>query len=111
MEYNSYVWAGASRSTLKLLDRVQEGVNVLINENRISNCIELLEHRGNVACVSLFYLFYNRRCSREIRGLVPDNHIFLRNTHTSRRAHPFMVDCPNALQGKFIFCPHCSLME
>ena len=26
-------------------------------------------------------------------SLVPDNHIFLRSTRTSRRAHPFVVDC------------------
>ena len=29
----------------------------------------------------------------KIRGLVPDNHIFLRSTHTSRRANPFLLDC------------------
>ena len=52
-----------------------------------------LEHRRNVACVSLFSRYYNGRYSREIRCLVPDNHIFLRNTHTSRRAYPFMVNC------------------
>lgn len=94
MEYNSHVWAGASKSILKLLDRVQERVKVLINDSRVSNSIDSLEHRRNVACVSLFYRYYNGRCSREIRGLVPDNHIFLRGTRTSRRAHPFVVDCP-----------------
>ena len=31
MEYNSYVWAGASKSILKLLNRVQERATVLIN--------------------------------------------------------------------------------
>ena len=29
----------------------------------------------------------------EIRGLIPDNHLFLRSTRTSREAHPFVVDC------------------
>ena len=75
MEYNSHVWAGASRSVLKLLDRVQERAKVLINDNRVSNCIDSLEHRRNVACVSLFYRYYNGRCSQEIRSLVADNHI------------------------------------
>ena len=88
---------------------------MLINDNRVSNSIDSLEHRRNVACVSLFSRYYNVRYSREIRGLIPDNHIVLRSTHTSRRAYPFVVDCAlkphNALPGKFIFCPHCSLME
>ena len=93
MEYNYYVWADASRSILKLLDRVQKRVKVLINDNRVSNSVDTLEHRRNVACVSLFYRYCNGRCSREIRALIPDNHIFLRSTRTSRRAHPFVLGC------------------
>ena len=76
-----------------LLDRVQEMAKVLINDNKISNSIDSMEHCHNVACVSLFYRYYNGRCSHEIRGLIPDNHIFLRSTRTSLRAHPFVVDC------------------
>ena len=92
---------------------------VIANDNMTkwqSNSIDSLEHRCNMACVSLFYPYYNRRFSREIRGLVPDNPIFLRSTRTPRRAYPFVVDCAvnhtmNALQGKFIFWPLGSLME
>ena len=65
---------------------------MLINDNRVSN--SSLEHRRNVAFVSLFYRYYNGRNSREIRGLKPDNHIFLRSTHTSRRSHPFLIVFP-----------------
>ena len=62
---------------------------MLINDNRVSNSIDSFKHRRNVACVSLFNRYNNGRCSRELRGLVPDNNIFLRSTRTSRRAHPF----------------------
>ena len=93
MKYNSHVWTGTSNSILKLLDRVQELVKMLINDNRVSNSIDSLEHRCNVACVSLFYRYYNRKCSRQIRSLIADNQIFLRSTRTSRRAYPFVVDC------------------
>ena len=89
MEYNSHVWVGASRSILKFLDRVQKRAKVLINDNRVSNSTDSLEHRYNVACVSLFI----GKCFHEIKGLVPDNHIFLHSTCTSCRAHPFVVDC------------------
>ena len=53
MEYNSHVWAGASKSILKLLDHIQKRANVLINGNKVSNSINSLEHLRNVACVSL----------------------------------------------------------
>ena len=114
MEYNSRVWIGASWSILKLLDRVQEGSKVLINDNSVSNSIDSLEHRRNVAYVSLFCRYYNGSCSREIRALIPDNHIFLRSTRTSCRAQPFIVDCAvnctmHYRENSF-FCPQCSLM-
>ena len=107
MEYNSHVW-GSSRSILKLLDRVQDSANVLINDNRVSNSIDSWDHRRNVARVSLFYRYYNGRCIREIRGLVPDNHIFLRSIRISRRAHPFMIDYKTAqcITGKTHFHFH-----
>ena len=92
MEYNSHVWAVASKSILKLLDRVHARLNVLINDSRVSNSFDWLEQRRNVACISLFYRYYNGRCSREIKGLIPDNYILLRSIHTSPRAYPFVVD-------------------
>ena len=81
------------RSILKLLYRVQERAKVLINDNRISNSVDSLENHRNVAYVSLFSRYYNGRYYREIKGLVPENHIFLCSTRTSRRSHPFMIDC------------------
>ena len=67
-------------------------MKVLINDNRVSNSNDSLQHRRNVACVSLFYRYYNGRFSRELRGLIRDNHIFLYSARTSCRAHLFVVD-------------------
>ena len=53
MEYNSYLWAGASKSILKLLGRVQERAKVLINDNRLSNSIDSLEHRRFIIYCSI----------------------------------------------------------
>ncbi|XP_065363465.1 uncharacterized protein LOC135956806 [Calliphora vicina] len=91
IEYNTHVWAGASKSILELLDRVQERAKVLIGDSRVSNSIDSLERRRNVGCVSLFYRYYNGMCSDEIRELVPDTRSFSRNTRSSVRAHPFVV--------------------
>ena len=79
-------------SILKLLDRIQKRAKVLINDN-----IDSLEHRSNVACISLFYRYYNGRCSREIRGLIPNNQIFSHGTRTKSTAQ--------CITGKTHFLP------
>ena len=84
MQYNSHVWAGASKSILELLDRVQERAKVLIGDSRVSNYIDFLEHRRNVGCFCLFYRYYN--------GMFPETRTFVRNTRFSSRAHPYVVD-------------------
>ena len=61
---------------------------MLIDDSSLFNAID-----RNVAFVSLFYRYRNGRFSREIKGLVPDNPIFLRSTRTSGRAHPFVFHC------------------
>ena len=94
MEYNSHVWAGAPKSILGLLDRVQERAKKLIGDSRVSNSIDSLEHRRSVGCVTLFYRYFNGFCSDEIRDLVPETRTFSRNTRASSRAHPFVVDWP-----------------
>ena len=74
MEYNSHIWAGASRCLLMT----------------ISNSIDSLERCRNMAYQ---YQYYSGRRYREVRCLISDNHIFLRSTCTSRRAHHFVVGC------------------
>ena len=66
-------------SILIALDSVHEGAKFIVNNGRVFNSIDSLEHCCNVACVSLFYRYYNRFCSSEIRGLIPENHVFLHN--------------------------------
>ena len=92
MEYNSHIWAGAPKSSLELLDRVQR--MVMIGDSSVSNPVVSLEHRRNVGCVSLFYRYFNGMCSSDIRGLIPDVRMFVRDTRLSRSSHPFVVEWP-----------------
>ena len=46
-----------------------------------------LKRRYNVGCVSLFYRYYNRYCSNEISGHMPES--------LHRLAHPYLVDWPS----------------
>ena len=94
MEYNSHIWAGAPKSSLELLDRVQRRAMVMIGDSSVSNPVVSLEHRRNVGCVSLFYRYFHGVCSSDIRGLIPDVRMFVRDTRLSRSSHPFVVEWP-----------------
>ena len=94
VEYNSHVWAGDSTAILRVLDCVQERVKVLFNYASTSNSIDLFGHRYNVVCASMFYRYCNEFCSTEIKGVLPENRVFLHNNRLSLRALLFMVDWP-----------------
>ena len=81
-------------SILRFLDRVEKRPQQLVNDGGVSDSIESLEDHCNVACISLYYRYYNGFCSSEIRFPVPENHIFLCNTRLSRSAQPYVVDWP-----------------
>ena len=67
---------------------------------RVFNSIDLLEHRCNLACVSLFYRYYSGFWPSKIRRLTPMNHVFLWNTR-QLIAH-CMTDKIRSLVGLFV---------
>ena len=91
MEYNCHIWAGASKTTLDYLDRVQNRAIKLINNAEVANTLDSLEHRRNVACITLFYRYFHGRCSLEVSELLPKIKTFGRNSRASNRAHAFHV--------------------
>ena len=58
MEYNSHLWASASKSALDFVDRIQSRALKLIGDDRVASSINSLEHRRNVSCIVLFYKYY-----------------------------------------------------
>ena len=87
-------WAGALKSILIIVGRVQERAKMLINNGRISKAIVSLKHSHNVACVLLFYCYYNGSYSNEKKELVLEYHVFKSNICLSRWLHPFLTDWP-----------------
>ena len=75
MEYNAQVWAIVSKTIIKTFDGLQQRVKLLINDTKVSICIDSLEHHCNVVCVSLFHLNFNEMYAREIKGSVSKNHM------------------------------------
>ena len=45
----------------------------VVNDGRILNSIDSLEHRWNFACVLIFYRYYRGFCSSEIKQIIPVN--------------------------------------
>ena len=69
----------------KYASRQRVGENeLLVNVGRVSNSIDSLKYRCNVACISLCYRHYNRFCLSIVGGLIPKDHVFLLNTRLSR---------------------------
>ena len=61
-----------------------------VNDGRVSNMTDSLEHRCNLTCVSLSYRYYNGFSSRQTRELIPMTFIFLSNTRLFWQAHSFL---------------------
>jgi hypothetical protein len=91
LEYNAHIWSGAPKTTLHLLDRIQKRAIKLIGDNNIAESLDSLEHRRTVSSLSVFYRYFNKRCSSELANCIPPLHEFTRNTRLARNAHQFTL--------------------
>ena len=91
MEYNSHLWARASKCALDFADRMQSRALKLIGDDRVVSSITSLGHRRNVSCIVLFYKYYFGKCSSGLSELIPPPQVFTRNTRLSERSHAFTV--------------------
>ena len=112
LEYCSHVWSGAPKSTLCLLDKVQSKAIRLINNPNLIKLLQPLSHRRLVGDLSIYYRYFNRQCSQEIRDVIPVPLRRVRTTRSSTHSHPFHVSLPNprTLSQKSSFNPKtCNL--
>ena len=70
MEYCCHLWAGAPSCYLELLDKLQKRTCRTVGPS-LAASLEPLDHRQNVAGLSLFYSYYFGRCPFELAQLVP----------------------------------------
>ena len=69
-------------------------------------------YRRLVGDFSIFYRYFSRHCSQEIRNIIPIPLRRLRTTRSSTHSHPFQVSLPNpqTLSHKSSFIPRtCNL--
>ena len=84
---------GSGSSTL--LDRVESKAKRLINSPLLSNSLDPLLLRRDLGALSLFYRYYNGKCSRELAFLIPPPLRRLRCTRGALLSHQFCVDVGN----------------
>jgi len=95
MEYCCHIWAGASRESLNLLDRIQKRISTIVGPI-FSSRLQSLSHRRNVSSLSLFYKYFHGHCSNELSLLMPPLKTFNRVTRQSSGAHAYTVQIPSS---------------
>ena len=71
-----------------------------------------LSHRRLVGDLSIFYRYFHRHCSQEIRDIIPVPLRRVKTTRSSIHSHPFQVSLPNprTLSHQSSFIPRtCNL--
>ncbi|CAH2251936.1 jg13822 [Pararge aegeria aegeria] len=59
MEYCSHLWGGSAKYQLEALDSVDRRARRIIGDNSLTQAkLHSLQHRRNVACLSVFYRIY-----------------------------------------------------
>ena len=99
MEYNSHVWGGSTHTAL--LNRVESKAFRLINSCPLTDSLQPLSLRRNVASLSLFYRYYHGHCSSELSASIPPPMRRARNTRLAANSHPYSVQLSNARVNRY----------
>ena len=95
MEYCCHIWTGAPNCYLELLDKLQRQICWTVGPS-LAASLEPLDHRSQMASLSLFYRYYFGRCSSQLAQLVPLPFSQGRSTHYSDRLHDFSFTTPRS---------------
>ena len=94
MEYVSHVWGGSTLTAL--LNRVESKAFRLIDSSPLTDCLQPLSHRHNVASLGLFYQYFHANCSSDLSNCMPPLLARPRCTRITSSSHPFCVHLSNA---------------
>ena len=104
MEYDSHVWGGSTYTTL--LNRM-ESKAFCLNSPPLTDCLDSLSYRGNVASLSISYHYFHADCSSELANCMPPSLPWPCCTRLST-SHPYSVHLPNARVNQYLhfFIPY-----
>jgi len=92
IEYCAHIWGGSSSTWM--LEKVDRRAKRLIADHVISAGLQSLQHRRDVASLSIFYRYYHGFASLEAIALMPPPAPLRRVTRGLLRNHRFAVDPP-----------------
>ena len=75
------------KTTLDLLDRVQNRAIRLINDSGITNKLDSLKHRRDGADFTIFYKYSYGHCSKEVSEIMPSREKRVRETRAGTTTH------------------------
>ena len=90
-----FSYLGGSTHTA-LLYKVESKVFRLINSLPLTDCLDFLSHRRNIASLPIFYRYFHAACSSEFANCMPSQLSRPRCTRRSTSSHPYSVHLPNA---------------
>ena len=96
LEYCSHVWSSAPKSAFCLLDQAQSKSIRLINNPDLTKSLQHPSYHRLVGDLSIFYVYFYRHCSKEIRDIIPVPLRRVRTTRSSNHSHPFQVLLPTS---------------
>jgi retron-type reverse transcriptase len=96
MENCYHVWGGAAKSNLEILDKVQRSAIRLINDASLTDSLQSLSHRRQVAELCIFYRFYHCKASTELTGSLPCPYSANFNSRKTLPAGSFGVNLPKS---------------
>ena len=99
MEYASHVWGGSTH--IALLNRVEAKAFRLINSSPLTDCLQPLSHRRNVASLALFYRYFHANCSSDLANCVPPLLPRPYCTRLASSSQPYSVHLSNARVNQY----------
>ncbi|CAK1581331.1 unnamed protein product [Parnassius mnemosyne] len=71
IEYCSHLWTGTPQCQLLPLDRIRRRAVRIVDDRVLSDRLDTLALRRDVASFCIFYRIYHGECSEELFGLIP----------------------------------------
>ena len=98
------VWLSCLRGSnhTALSNRVESKAFCLINYFPLTDCLDSLSHRRNVASLSLFHHYFHADCSSELANYMPPPLPRPRYTRRFTSSHPYSIYLPNARDNQYI---------
>ena len=104
----SQVWGGAPNSSLRLLNKVQSKSICPINNLNLTNDLQSLSHHSLDTDLSIFYHYFHRHCSLEIKNIIPVPVRHVQATRSPTHSHSFQVILSNRQTLASSFIPRTS---